>query len=404
MQANLKQLAIEGGTPVRTHKLPYGRQWINEDDIEAVVKALRSDWLTQGPVIEQFEQAIAEYCGAKYAVAVSNGTAALHLACLAARLGPGDTLWTSPNTFVASANCSLYCGAQPDFVDIDPRTYNMNVAALKAKLSQAEQERRLPKIVAPVHFAGQSCEMEAIYALSQQYGFMILEDASHAIGGRYKDKPVGSCEFSDMAVFSFHPVKIITTGEGGMILTNNEELYQKLLRLRTHGITRNPKDMEGESEGNWYYQQIELGFNYRITDIQAALGLSQLQRIDGLVARRHELVQRYNQALADLPINLPYQHPDAYSAFHLYVIRLRLNEIQKTRKEVFDALRQKKIGVNVHYIPVHTQPYYRKLGFSTGDYPEAETYYKETITLPLYPAMSEDDQNYVSRAIRTILS
>ena len=248
--------------------IPYGRQWITEDDIEAVVNVLRGDWLTQGPVIEQFEQAVAEYCGAKYAVAVSNGTAALHLACLAAGLGPGDRLWTSPNTFVASANCALYCGAQPDFVDIDPRTYNMSVAALEAKLSKAEQEGSLPKIVVPVHFAGQSCDMKALRSLSQQYGFMILEDASHAVGGKYKDKPVGSCEFSDMIVFSFHPGKIITTGEGGMILTNNEDVYQKLLRLRTHGITRNPEYMEGESEGAWYYQQIELGLNYRITDIQ----------------------------------------------------------------------------------------------------------------------------------------
>jgi len=384
--------------------IPYGKQWITDEDINAVVKVLRGDWLTQGPAIEQFEQAIAKYCGAKYAVAVSNGTAALHIACLAAGLSPGDRLWTSPNTFVASANCALYCGAQPDFVDIDPKTYNMSVGALEAKLSEAEKDGLLPEIVVPVYFAGQSCEMKPIDRLSKKYNFTLLEDATHAIGGEYQGNKIGSCEFSDMAVFSFHPVKIITTGEGGMVLTNNEDIYQKLLCLRTHGITRNPQYMVGVSEGPWYYQQIELGMNYRITDIQAALGMSQLRRIDEFIAHRHELVRRYNEAFNNLPVVLPWQHPDTYSAFHLYVIRLKLHEIQKTRREVFEALRQKKIHVNVHYIPVHTQPYYRKLGFKSGDYPEAEKYYEETVTLPLYPAMSFEEQNYVIQTVKEVLS
>lgn len=384
--------------------IPYGKQWINEEDIQSVIDVLRGDWLTQGPTIERFERAVAEYCGAQYAVAVSNATAGLHLACLAAGLGPGDRLWTSPNTFVASANCALYCGAQVDFVDIDPRTYNMDVRALATKLSRAEKDGTLPKIVVPVHFAGQSCEMERIYHLAKTYNFTVLEDASHAIGGEYKGEKIGGCQFSDMAVFSFHPVKIITTGEGGIVLTNDGTIYQRLLRLRTHGITRNPLDMEGVSEGPWYYQQIELGMNYRLTDMQAALGLSQLRRIEQFVTRRHELAQRYNEALADLPLVLPWQHPDTYSAFHLYVIRLNLHEIHQTRREVFETLRQRKIKVNVHYIPVHTQPYYRKLGFRYGAYPEAERYYAEALTLPLYPAMSEEEQDYVIKTLKEVLS
>lgn len=363
---------------------------------------LRSDWLTQGPAIEQFEKAVAEYCGAKYAVAVNSATSALHIACLAAGLGAGDMLWTSPNTFVASANCGLYCGAGVDFVDIDSRTYNLNVAELEKKLEIALKSGRVPKIVIPVHFAGQSCEMDKIGDLSRKYGFSVIEDASHAIGGKYLGAPIGGCQFSDMTVFSFHPVKIITTGEGGMVLTNSEDLHERLIRLRSHGITRNPQLMEGESHGPWYYQQIELGFNYRITDIQAALGLSQMSCLDAFVARRHELATSYNEALCELPITIPFQHKDVYSAFHLYVIRLNLGQLAMSHREVFDVLRSKGILVNLHYIPIHLQPYYRKLGFRQETFPEAEKYYGEAITLPVYPSMTEDDQDKVIKALREL--
>ena len=384
--------------------IPYGRQDISQADIDAVVEVLRSDWITQGPAIERFEKLVAEYCGAKYAVAVSSATAALHIACLAAGLGIGDILWTSPNTFVASANCGLYCGADVDFVDIDPHTYNLSVEVLEQKLARAELEGKLPKVVVPVHFAGQSCEIERILALSRKYGFTILEDASHAIGARYQDNPVGSCLFSDMAVFSFHPVKIITTGEGGMVVTNREDLYEKLIRLRTRGITRNPELMQGESHGLWYYQQLELGFNYRITDIQAALGASQMQRLDEFVSRRRHLAARYNQLLSDFPLVLPWQHPDTESSWHLYVIRLKLDEIGKTHRQVFEELRQAEIGVNLHYIPVHTQPYYQNLGFKWGDFPQAEQYYQEAISLPIYYGLSDENQDQVGAVLRNILS
>ena len=383
--------------------IPYGRQWVEEKDIRAVVNVLKSDYLTQGPVIEQFESAVAEYCGVKYAVAVSSGTSALHIACLAAELGKGDILWTSPNTFVASANCALYCDAKPDFVDIDPHTYNISVDAMKAKLYEAEKNDSLPKVIVPVHIAGQSCDMEQIYHLGKDYNFTIIEDACHAIGGSYKGMKIGSCKFSDMTVFSFHPVKIVTTGEGGMVLTNKDDLYQKLIRLRTHGITRDNQFMEGESDGPWYYQQIELGMNYRMTDIQAALGLSQLDRIDEFIVRRRELVRRYNELFSGFPLTIPWQCSDAHSAFHLYVVRLKLDKIKKTRKEVFEELREKGIGVNVHYIPVHTQPYYRRLGFSCGQFPEAEKYYEEAITLPLYPLMTEKEQHKVIDSLREVL-
>ena len=384
--------------------IPYGRQDINEEDIRAVVEVLRSDWLTQGPAVERFEQEVARYCGAKFAVAVSSATAALHIACLAAGLKPGDNLWTSPNTFVASANCGLYCGARPDFVDIDPRTYNLSVDALKKKLARAENQGELPRIVIPVHFAGQSCDMDAIAGLGKRYGFTVIEDASHAIGGRYRDTRVGSCAFSDMTVFSFHPVKIITTGEGGMILTNRQDLYEKLVRLRSHGITRDPMLMEGESDGPWYYQQIELGFNYRITDIQAGLGVSQIRRLDEFVARRRSLAARYDTLMRDLPLTLPWQHPDAYSAFHLYVVRLHLDAIGKSHRQVFDEMRQQGVGVNLHYIPVHTQPYYRGMGFKPGDFPEAEQYYREAISLPLYPGLSDSEQDRVVQALKRVFS
>jgi UDP-4-amino-4,6-dideoxy-N-acetyl-beta-L-altrosamine transaminase len=394
---------VIGDTEVMNQFIPYGRQDISQADIDAVVEVLRSDWITQGPAIERFEQLVADYCGAKYAVAVSSATAALHIACLAAGLGSGDILWTSPNTFVASANCGLYCGADVDFVDIDPHTYNLSMEVLEQKLAHAELEGKLPKVVVPVHFAGQSCEIERILALSRKYGFTILEDASHAIGARYQDNPVGSCLFSDMAVFSFHPVKIITTGEGGMVVTNREDLYEKLIRLRTHGITRNPELMQGESHGLWYYQQLELGFNYRMTDIQAALGASQMQRLDEFVSRRRHLAARYNQLLSDFPLVLPWQHPDTESSWHLYVIRLKLDEIGKTHRQVFEELRQARIGVNLHYIPVHTQPYYQNLGFKWGDFPQAEEYYQEAISLPIYYGLSDENQERVIAVIRDIM-
>lgn len=383
--------------------IPYGRQSISQQDINAVVAVLQSDWLTQGPAIAQFEQAVADYCGVAYAVAVSSATAALHIACLAAELGAGDTLWTSPNTFVASANCGLYCGAKVDFVDIDPATYNLNVALLKQKLIAAHDNNALPKVVVPVHFAGQSCDMQAIASLAQRYGFTVIEDASHAIGGRYCGKPVGCCEFSDMAVFSFHPVKIITTGEGGMVLTNQKSLYDRLLRLRSHGITRDPEHLDGGSHGPWYYQQLELGFNYRITDLQAALGLSQMQRLSAFVERRTLLANRYRERLAGLPVALPAQHPDTDSSWHLFVIRLRLDRIGQTHRQVFEALREKGIGVNLHYIPVHTQPYYQQLGFGWGDFPVAEQYYREAISLPLHYGLTLDEQDYIIDCLRGCL-
>lgn len=384
--------------------IPYGRQDITQEDIDAVVEVLHSDWITQGPAIKRFEQAVAEYCGAKHAVAVSSATAALHIACLAAGLEQDDILWTSPNTFVASANCGLYCGANVDFVDIDPNTYNLSVDELERKLVWAQKQGCLPKVVIPVHLTGQSCEMQRIATLSQRYGFRIIEDASHAIGGTYQNQSVGSCQFSDMTVFSFHPVKIITTGEGGMVLTNQEDLYQKLIRLRTHGITRDVNLMQGETHGSWYYQQLELGFNYRITDIQAALGISQLKRLDEFIERRRFLAQRYNKLLQALPLMLPWQHPDTNSSWHLYVIRLKLDKIGKTHRQVFEELRSAGIGVNLHYIPVHFQPYYQNLGFNYGDFPQAESYYREAISLPIYYGLSQEEQDRVVMSLQEILS
>lgn len=376
--------------------IPYGRQDITQADIDAVVGVLQSDFLTQGPQVPLFEKKVAEHVGAQYALAVNSATSALHIACLALGLGPGDWLWTSPVTFVASANCGLYCGAQVDFVDIDPRTYNLCPLALEKKLIEAAKTGKLPKVVVPVHLCGQPCDMAAIYALSQRYGFKIIEDASHAIGGKYKGEFIGNGRYSDITVFSFHPVKIITTAEGGMALTNDAELAHKMALLRSHGITRDPAQMTHVPDGPWYYQQIDLGFNYRMTELQAALGISQLDRLDQYVARRHELAERYDTLLADLPITRPWQHPDSYSGLHLYVIRLKLDQIGKTHREVFDALRELGIGVNLHYIPVHTQPHYQRMGFKAGDYPQAEHYYAEAISLPMYVGLSETDQDVVA--------
>lgn len=384
--------------------IPYGRQEITQADIDAVIGVLQSDFLTQGPMVPRFEQAIADGCGAKYAVAVNSATSALHLSCLALGLGPGDRLWTTPITFVASANCGLYCGAQVDFVDIDSRTYNLCPQALERKLVAAETAGTLPKIVVAVHLCGQPCEMEAIHRLSQRFGFKIIEDASHAIGGKYQGEPIGNGHYSDITVFSFHPVKIITTAEGGMALTNDAELAEKMGLLRSHGITRDPALMTHAADGPWYYQQIELGFNYRMTDLQAALGISQMQRLDQYVTRRHQIAQRYNNLLAALPVVTPWQHPDGYSGLHLYVIRLQLKKIGRTHRQVFENLREQEIGVNLHYIPVHTQPYYQRMGFKPGDYLEAERYYAEAISLPMYPTMTEAQQDQVIAALRGALS
>jgi len=379
--------------------IPYGRQDITETDIDAVVEVLKSDYLTQGPAVPKFERKVAVHVGAKHAIAVNSATSALHIACLALGLGPGDWLWTSPVTFVASANCGLYCGAQVDFVDIDSRTYNLCPKALERKLIDAEKEGRLPKIVIPVHLCGQPCDMAAIHVLSQRYGFRIIEDASHAIGGKYKNNPIGSCRYSDITVFSFHPVKIITTAEGGIALTNDAELANRMALLRSHGITRESEQMTHAPDGPWYYQQIDLGFNYRMSDLQAALGASQMDRLETYVARRHELAQRYDALLADLPLTTPWQHPDSYSGLHLYVIRLLVDRLNKTHREVFESLRQQGIGVNLHYIPVHTQPYYQRQGFKTGDFPQAEAYYSGAISLPMYPTMTEVQQDTVIQAM-----
>ncbi len=383
--------------------IPYGRQDITQADIDAVVGVLQSDFLTQGPQVPAFEQAVASHVGAKHALAVNSATSALHIACLALGLGQGDWLWTTPVTFVASANCGLYCGARVDFVDIDPRTYNLCPQALEQKLEQAERDGKLPKVLVAVHLCGQPCDMQAIDALAQKYGFRVIEDASHAIGGKYQDEFIGNCRYSDITVFSFHPVKIITTAEGGMALTNDAQLAEKMDLLRSHGITRRPEMMTQEPDGPWYYQQIGLGFNYRMTELQAALGVSQMQRLDAFVARRHELAQRYNKLLADLPLTLPWQHPDSYSGMHLYVIRLQLDNLSKSHQQVFSELREQGIGVNLHYIPVHTQPYYRQMGFKPGDYPEAEKYYSEAISLPMFQNLTDEQQDQVVEALRKVL-
>jgi dTDP-4-amino-4,6-dideoxygalactose transaminase/predicted nucleic acid-binding protein len=431
--------------------LPYGRQSIDEKDVAAVSSVLRSDFLTQGPKVPEFERAVADNSGAEFCVAVNSGTSALHIACLALGLAPGDILWTSPITFAASANCALYCGAEVDFVDIDPNTYNMSPKALEEKLEAGRKLGQLPKILVPVHMCGQSCDMQAIHALAQEYGFRVIEDACHALGGKYINDPIGSCRYSDITVFSFHPVKIITTGEGGMAMTNNPELARRMQLLRSHGIIRDVTKYgrmgvrecgSGKmcgSKGVWecgseenpqtpilgnphtpkhpyantplhpnthtpipsyFYEQIDLGFNYRMTDIQAALGISQIKRLDEFVVRRRELAKRYDELLADLPVKVPWQHPDGNSAWHLYVIRLDPEKASLDRRQVFEYLREKKIGVNVHYIPVHTHPYYQRLGFAWGMFPEAEKYYQEALTLPLFPAMTDEEQGRVVEALR----
>ena len=385
------------------YRIPYGRQNIDQTDIDAVMEVLNSPWLTQGPTIERFEKALANHCQAEYAIAVCNATAALHIACLAAGLGPGDRLWTTPNTFLASANCGRYCGAEVDFVDIDPLTWNLDAHTLASKLEIAERNGTLPKVLVAVAFSGQSCDMRRIAELAERYGFTVIEDASHAVGASYAGRPVGCGEFAAMTVFSFHPVKIITSAEGGMVLTNRPELAERLQRLRSHGMTRDPAQMTEPSHGPWYYQQVELGFNYRITDLQAALGLSQLNKLDGFIERRRELAARYERLLAYLPLTLPRAQPEAESAWHLYVVRLQAERINLSHRQVFEGLRAAGVGVNLHYIPLHLQPYYRDRGFAEGDFPQAERYYAEAISLPLFPLLSDEQQDYVVEQLRRLI-
>jgi UDP-4-amino-4,6-dideoxy-N-acetyl-beta-L-altrosamine transaminase len=383
--------------------IPYSKQDINKSDINSVVDVLKSNFLTQGSQVPLFEKAVSDYCGAEYGVAVNSATSALHIACLSLGLGKGDWLWTSPNSFVASANCGLYCCAKVDFVDIDEKTYNISVVELEKKLIQAKKDNKLPKIVIPVHFAGQSCDMKKIRSLSKKFGFSIIEDASHAIGGKYLNKPIGSCQYSDITVFSFHPVKIITTAEGGLATTNDEKLAERMQLFRSHGITRDQDIMTAKSDGYWFYQQVDLGFNYRMTELQAALGVSQMQRLDEFVAKRHILQKRYDLILSDLSILKPYQDKDSYSALHLYPIQIDLNKVRKNREQIFDLLRQNGVGVNVHYIPIHTQPYYLQFGFSEGDFPNSESYYSRSISIPLFHNMAVEQQDKVVDILRKAL-
>lgn len=384
--------------------IPYGKQDISQADIDAVLEVLKSDFLTQGPKVPEFEAKVAHHVGAKHALAVNSATSALHIACLALGLGEGDWLWTTPITFVASANCGLYCGARVDFVDIDPQTYNLCPHKLAEKLGQAKQENRLPKVLVAVHLCGQPCDMEAILKLSHQYGFRIIEDASHAIGGKYRGEFIGNGRYSDITVFSFHPVKIVTTAEGGMALTNSDELASRMNLLRSHGVTRDQNLMTHEPDGPWYYQQVDLGFNYRMTELQGGMGVSQMDRLDAFVARRHELAKRYDKLLADLPVTTPWQHPDSYSGLHLYVIRLELDNISKNHRQVFETLREQGIGVNLHYIPVHTQPYYQAMGFAAEDFPEAMAYYREAISLPMFQGLMDEQQDEVVASLAAALA
>jgi len=383
--------------------IPYGKQDINQADIDAVVDVLGSDFITQGPKVGSFEKIVAKYCESDFAVAVNSATSALHISCLALGLKKNDWLWTSPNSFVASANCGIYCGAKVDFVDIDPISYNMSIDALEKKLFDAQKNNLLPKIIIPVHFAGQSCDMKRIYELSKIYGFKIVEDASHAIGGKFLDGSIGSCRFSDITVFSFHPVKIITTAEGGLATTNSSKLFKKLEMLRSHGITRDPHYMSSEPLGSWYYEQIDLGFNYRMTEIQAALGISQMKRLDDFVSSRHILKDRYDKLLDDLPLVMPHQNANCHSSLHLYPILIDTKIVKKSHSQIFEELRNSGIGVNLHYIPIHLHPYYQKFGFKKGDFPNSEDYYSKAISIPLFSSMTIEQQDTVISILRKIL-
>jgi UDP-4-amino-4,6-dideoxy-N-acetyl-beta-L-altrosamine transaminase len=383
--------------------IPYGRQDINQSDIDAVIEVLQSNFLTQGNEIDLFEEKLSNYCGVNFGVAVNSATSALHIACLALNLKSGDLIWTSPNSFVASANCALFCGAKVDFVDIDSKSYNMCVEQLEKKLIYAKKINRLPKILIPVHFAGQSCDMVKIHQLSIKYGFKVIEDASHAIGGKYMDLPIGNCKYSDITVFSFHPVKIITTGEGGMAMSNSEELTEKMKLFRSHGVTRDPKFMIKDKVKQYYYEQIELGFNYRMTELQAALGVSQIDRLDDFVSKRHKIKKRYDLMLKNEDLIQPYQHHDCYSSLHLYPIKINLTKNKNSRDKIFESLRSKGIGVNVHYIPIHTQPYFKNLGFKEGDFPISEDYFKSAISIPIFQSMTNDQQDKVIESLKKIL-
>ena len=383
--------------------IPYGRQHISSEDIQAVEEVLSSDFLTQGPLVPKFEKEVRDKYGAKFSYAFNSATSALHIACLSLGVGKGDIVWTSPITYVASSNCALYCGAKVDFVDIDPDTFNISIEALEQKLRFAQQKDALPKVLIPVHLAGEPCNMQAIKKLSDQYGFKIIEDASHAIGAKYKNNFIGNCNYSDIVIFSFHPVKIITTGEGGMALTNNKSTAKKLDILRTHGVTRNPEDMTKEPDGPWYYQQIGLGYNYRMHDISAALGISQLKRIDAFIKDRHKIAKIYDESFADLPLQKQYRDQENYSSLHLYIINLEIDCLKKTHLEIFNDLRKKGIGVNIHYIPVHTQPYYQSLGFKYGDYPVSEGYYKRALSLPIFPNLTEKELSKVISSVKSVI-
>lgn len=383
--------------------IPYGKQNITQDDVDAVIETLTSDYLTQGPCIPEFEKLVCDLVGAKYSVAGNSATSMLHVACMALGLGPGGLLWTSPNTFVASSNCALYCGASVDFVDIDSRTFNLDVDALESKLEQADKDNQLPDVLVVVHFAGQSCDMKGVARLSERYGFKVIEDASHCIGGSYDRKLIGNCDYSDIAIFSFHPVKIITTMEGGLAVTNNSALCQQMLRLRTHGITRDKKLLQDSNDFGWYYEQLELGLNYRMTDVQAALGISQMKRLSDNIARRSELAERYKKLIEPLPLACQESDPASKSAWHLFVVRLLNVSSLEEKALIFDSLRSKGIGVNVHYIPVHTQPYYKSLGFDWGMFPEAESYYTQAISIPLFPELKESEQDYIVEELERLV-
>ena len=383
--------------------IPYGKQSISKSDIEAVKKVLKSDFITQGPKVPEFEKKVKNFVGSKYAFAMNSATSSLHIACLAIGLKKGDFLWTSSNSFVASANCGIYCGAKIDFVDIDPNSYNMDMKLLKEKLEIAKKNKKLPKVVIPVHMAGQSCDMKTMCALSKQYGFKIIEDASHGIGSKYNDKYVGGCQYSDITVFSFHPVKIITTGEGGVATTNNRALAKKIDILRTHGITKNKKDMINPSHGPWYFEQLELGFNYRMTDIHASLGINQMKSLKKFVTKRNSLARNYNNLLKALPLSTPEQSENTLSSFHLYIVRVDLKKLKNKKNKIFNLLRKKGIGVNVHYIPIHYHPFYQNLKFKKGYLPETEKYYEEALSLPIYPDLSFKDQKYIVNSLEEVL-